>query len=97
MTSEGLSAYMASLQEKRRQLEERRRKAQTRQQVRERTLPWISPNRQATLLLATLCWFSCHLVQHVQILPQIAGIQSHGVAHTLDFRGVSFQLIEVSS
>lgn len=50
MTSEGLSAYMASLQEKRRQLEERRRKAQTRQQVRERTLPWISPNRQATLL-----------------------------------------------
>lgn len=35
MTSEGLSAYMASLQEKRRQLEERRKKAEARQQVRE--------------------------------------------------------------
>jgi hypothetical protein len=41
MTSEGLSAYMASLQEKRRQLEERRKKAQARQQVREHTVPWI--------------------------------------------------------
>lgn len=34
LTSEGLSAYMASLQEKRRQLEERRKRAQARKQVR---------------------------------------------------------------
>lgn len=33
LTSEGLAAYMASLQEKRRQLEERRMKAQSRKQV----------------------------------------------------------------
>jgi hypothetical protein len=34
LTSEGLSAYMASLQEKRRLLEERRKRAQTHKQVR---------------------------------------------------------------
>lgn len=34
LSGEGLSAYMASLQEKRRQLEERRKMAESRRQVR---------------------------------------------------------------
>jgi hypothetical protein len=33
LSSEGLSAYMASLQEKRRQLEERRKQAESKKQV----------------------------------------------------------------